>query len=94
MNQSSNVAELSDEQHRVLESVIGQPLHGDQVVHWTMTTALRQSTADEKVAARERLAATFAKIRQHLDETGVSQPEWHAAVDDAVQDVRSQCESS
>lgn len=40
------VAELSDEQRRVLESVIGQSLEDDQVVHWSITTDGRQSTAE------------------------------------------------
>jgi hypothetical protein len=97
VNQSSNVADLSDEQRRLLESVIGQPLRSDQVVHWTVTTAEREAAADQKATARARLESTFAKVRRHLDEKGISQAEWNAAVDEAVQQVRSQrdeCESS
>lgn len=96
-NQSSNVADLSDDQRRVLESVIGQPLHRDQVLHWAISTAGPQTAAEKRTAARDRLQDTFAKVRRHLDEKGVSQAEWDAAVDDAVQHVRSQhdeCESS
>ena len=96
-NPSSKVADLSDEQRRVLESVIGQPLRRDQVLHWAITTAEPQTAAEEKAAARNRLQNTFAKVRRHLDEKGVSQAEWDAAVDDAVQHARSQhdeCELS
>lgn len=53
MNQASIVAELSDEQRRVLESVIGQSLEDDQVVHWSITTDGRQSTAEAKAAEEE-----------------------------------------
>ncbi|HQU45781.1 MAG TPA: hypothetical protein PK867_23405 [Pirellulales bacterium] len=97
INQSSNVADLSDEQRRVLESVIGQPLRNDQVVHWSIAPAERQPTAEEKAAARARLEGTFAKVRRNLDQKGVSQAEWDAAADEAVQHVRLQpdeCESS
>lgn len=89
INQSSNVADLSDEQRRVLESVIGQPLEDDQIVHWAITTAGRHA-AEEKAAARARLEGTFANVRRHLDEKGISQAEWQAAVNEAVQHVRSQ----
>lgn len=50
MNQSSVVAELSHEQRRVLESVIGQSLEDDQVVHWSITTDATQSIAEAKAA--------------------------------------------
>src|SRR5487761_1422700 len=61
-NQSSNVADLSDEQRRLLESVIGQPLRRDQVVHWAITTAGRQPTAEEKAAARAGWKARLQKF--------------------------------
>ena len=90
MNHSSNVADLSDEQRRVLESVLGQPLANNEVVHWSITTSGRQPTAADKARALAGLEATFAKVRRNLDEKGVSQAEWEAAVDEAVQHVRSQ----
>jgi hypothetical protein len=97
MNHSSNVADLSDEQRRVLESVIGQPLANDQVVYWSIATPVRTPSAADRARAIAGLEATFAKVRRNLDEKGVSQAEWEAAVDEAVQHVRSehdQCESS
>lgn len=97
MNNSSNVADLSDEQRRVLESVIGQTLTSDQVVHWAITKAPRQPTAADKARALAGLEAIFTKIDRNLDEKGVSQAEWEAAVDEAVEHVRSQrdqCEST
>lgn len=86
------MADLSDEQRRVLESVIGQPLSNGQVVHWVVTTSAR-----DRNAARHGLERTLAKLRRNLDEKGVSQSEWNDAVDEAVQQVRVQgdeCESS
>ncbi|HEX5445935.1 MAG TPA: hypothetical protein VFW87_19055 [Pirellulales bacterium] len=91
------VADLSDEQRRVLESVIGQPLEDDQVVHWAVTTADPKRIAEAKVAARARLKSTFARVRRNLDKQGISQAEWTATVDEAVQNARSrpdECESS
>jgi hypothetical protein len=90
MNHSSNVADLSDEQRRVLESVIGQPLANDQVVYWSIATPGRTPSAADRTRALAGLEATFAKVRRNLDEKGISQAEWEAAVDDAVQAVRSQ----
>ncbi|HET6883521.1 MAG TPA: hypothetical protein VFI31_25440 [Pirellulales bacterium] len=90
MNHSSNVANLSDEQRRVLESVIGQPLASNQVVHWSITTSGRQPTAADRASARAGLEAIFEKVDRHLDEKGVSEAEWEAVVDEAVRSVRSQ----
>ena len=90
MNQSSNVADLSDEQRRVLESVIGQPLRSNDVVHWIITTPGRHPTAEDKARARAGLEAIFAKVDRHLRENQVDQAEWEAALDEAVRNVRAQ----
>lgn len=92
MNYSSNVTDLSDDQRRVLESLIGQPLAKNQIVHWAITTAPRQPTAADRARAVTGLEAIFAKVERNLDENGVSQLEWEAAVDEAVRQVRSQCD--
>ncbi|MGH7134930.1 MAG: hypothetical protein ACREHD_04275 [Pirellulales bacterium] len=81
---------MSDEQRRVLESVIGQPLANDQVVHWSITTTGRQPTAADRARARSGLGSIFEKVDRNLDEKGVSQAEWEAVVDEAVRTVRSQ----
>jgi hypothetical protein len=88
-NQSSNVADLSDEQRRVLESVIGQPLRSDQIVHWAITTPGRQPTTADKARALAGLEAVFAKVDRNLDAKGVSEAEWNAVVDEPVRSVRS-----
>lgn len=89
-NHSSNVADLSDEQRRVLESVIGRPLEDDQVLHWILTTPGRQPTAADKARARAGLEAIFAKVDRHLRDNQIDQAEWEAAVDEAVRNVRAQ----
>lgn len=80
MNHSSNVTDLSDEQRRVLESVIGQPLANDQVVHWSITTSRRQPTAADRARARSGLECIFEKVDRNLDEKGVSQAEWERSL--------------
>jgi hypothetical protein len=86
---SSHVIDLSDEQRRMLESLIGQPLQNDQVVHWAITTAGRQPTAADKERAIAGLKDIFSKVDRHLAEKHIDQAEWEAAVDEAVQSVRS-----
>lgn len=74
-NLSSNVAELSDEQRRVLESVIGQPLQCGQIVHWFVASPVRQPTAADRAAARSGLERVFSKVDRHLDQNQVEQTE-------------------
>jgi hypothetical protein len=66
-------------------------------VHWAVTKAPRQPTAADEARALAGLKTIFAKVERKLDEKGVTQAEWDAAVDEAVEHVRSQrseCESS
>jgi hypothetical protein len=87
---SSNVADLSDDQRHVLESLIGQPLHRDQVLYWVVMSPGREPTAADKAQARAGLQAIFDKVDQHFIEQGISPDEFAAEVDEAVRHVRSQ----
>ncbi|HJT32354.1 MAG TPA: hypothetical protein VJ783_09955 [Pirellulales bacterium] len=89
-NLSSNVADLSDEQRRILESVIGQPLQSDQTVHWFVASPGRQPTAADRAAARSGLERVFSKVDRYLDQNHIEQAEWEATVDEAIRHVRSQ----
>lgn len=89
-NLSSNVADLSDEQRRVLESVIGCSLETNQVVHWLVTSPGRQPTAADRAAARTGLELIFSKVDRHLEQNQIDQTQWEAAVDEAVRYTRSQ----
>lgn len=65
MNQSSVVAELCDEQRRLVAAMIGQSLEDDQVVHWSITTDRRQSTAEAKAAEEENTPRSLERTRPH-----------------------------
>ena len=62
---STPVADLSAEQRRVVESLIGLPLSADQVVCWAVMSPDRTPTSADKVQARAGLQELFAKTDQH-----------------------------
>lgn len=86
---SSSVADLSAEQRRVLESVIGQPLEDDQVLHWFLSRSGRQPTPRDKTIARAGLEGIFAKVDEHLAASGIREDQFNTAVDEAVDSCRS-----
>jgi hypothetical protein len=86
---SSNVADLSDDQRTVLESLIGQQLRNDQVLYWLVASPGREPTAGEKARARSGLQPILDKVDRHLAERGTSAEEFASAVDEAVRQVRS-----
>ena len=85
---SSNVADLTDEQRRLLESLIGQPLNAEEVVYWTV---MRPGRTPRPV--RAGMQELFKKADQHIAKTGTSPTEIDAAVDEAVQQVRARCDT-
>jgi hypothetical protein len=87
---SSNVADLSDEQRRMLESLIGQELRRDQVLYWLVVSPGHEPSPTDKAQARAGLHKIFARVDRRFDEQGTSPDEFTAAVDEAVRHVRSQ----
>ena len=87
---SSNVADLSEDQRKLLESLIGQPLSAEEVVYWVVMRPGRTPTAADKARARTGMQELFAKADQHAAEQGTTGEEFETAVDEAVQHVRSQ----
>lgn len=87
---SSNVADLSDDQRKLLESLIGQQLKRDQVLYWLVVSPGHEPTPTEKARARSGLQEIFDKVDRRLAEQGTSSEEFASAVDEAVQQVRSQ----
>ena len=87
---SSNVADLSDDQRQLLETLIGQPLHRDQVLYWVVMSPGREPTTTDKAEASAGLQAIFDKVDRHAVEQGFSPDEFASAVDEAVRHVRSQ----
>jgi hypothetical protein len=87
---SSSVADLSEDQRKLLESLIGQPLGADEVVYWVVMRPGRTPTTADKARALAGMQELFAKADRHFQEQGTTADEFDAAVDEAVRHVRSQ----
>ncbi|HLJ10153.1 MAG TPA: hypothetical protein VKU82_03135 [Planctomycetaceae bacterium] len=86
----SNVADLSDEQRLLLESLIGRELRRDQVLCWLIVSPDRHLTAADKARSRAGLQTIFDKVDRHVADEEISPDEFTLAVDEAVRQVRSQ----
>jgi hypothetical protein len=86
---SSNVADLSDEQRQLLESLTGLRLEPDQVLYWVVVNRGKEPAQIDKSGARAGLQELFVKVDRHADAQGASPDDFGAAVDEAVQHVRS-----
>jgi hypothetical protein len=85
----SQAADLSSEQRHVVETMVGHPLSGEDMVFLVVMRPGHQPTSDDKAHARARLEKVFEQIDRHGDEHNVSPEEADAAIDAAVRDVRS-----
>ncbi len=92
MKLSSNVADLSDDQRQMLESLIGLRLQPDQVLYWVVVNPGKMPAEVDKARSRAGLQELFAKADRRADEHGLSPEKFGAAVDEAVQHVRSRPE--
>lgn len=86
---SANVADLSDDQRRVLESLIGQELRPNQVLFWVVANPGQEPTSDDKARARTGLMGILEKVDRNLAEKGTTDEEMESAIDEAVKHVRS-----
>ena len=89
MRLSSNVADLSDEQRTLLESLIGLPLQPEQVLYWIVANPGTAPSAADKDRARTGIQELFAKVDRHAEARGIGPDEFGSAVDEAVRDIRS-----
>lgn len=87
---SSNVADLSEDQRKLLESLIGQPLSAEEVVYWVVMRPGRTPAAADKARARAGMQELFTQADQLAVEQGTTPEEFETAVDEAVRHVRSQ----
>jgi hypothetical protein len=87
---SSNVADLSDEQRRTLEALIGQPLSRDQVLYWVVMSPGQEPAAADKARARNGLQELFANVDRRSAGDATTPEQFEAVVDEAVRHVRSQ----
>lgn len=86
---SANVADLSDDQRRVLESLIGQELRPNQVLFWVVANPGQEPTSHDKAQSRAGLMDIFDKVDRRLAENGTTDEEMESAIDEAVKHVRS-----
>jgi len=84
------VADLSEEQRKTIELLIGKPLRSDQEVHWMVVSPGTVPTDEDRARARAGLASIAAKVSKNLDEQGLSPEEFGDVVDEAVRHVRGQ----
>ena len=87
---STSVAELTDEQRRVVESLTGLSLLPEQVVYWVVATPGLPPSSVAKAAARAGLQELFDKVDHHMSHEGVDPGEYFEAVDEAIADIRKQ----
>jgi hypothetical protein len=90
---SSNVSDLSEDQRKLLETLIGQPLSAEEVICWAVMRPGRTPAVADKARARAGMQELFAKADQHVADQGAAPAEFDAAVDEAVRHVRSQSET-
>jgi hypothetical protein len=85
----SSLAELSDDQRRVVESLMGHPLESDDMVLLVVGQPSRDPTSDEKAEARAGLQRIFERIDRYGRDHNISPDEADAAIDAAVREIRS-----
>lgn len=86
---SSNVADLSDDQRKVVESLIGHKLRREQVLYWLVVSPGREPTSAAKAESRSGLQELFEKVDRRFAEQGTTEEEFGMAVDEAVKRVAS-----
>jgi hypothetical protein len=85
----SQATDLSSEQRHAVESMVGHPLSGEDMVIVVVMRPGHQPTQQDKAHACGRLEKVFEQIDRYGDEHNVSPEEADAAIDAAVRDVRS-----
>jgi hypothetical protein len=85
----SNVADLSAAQRQAVESMVGHPLQGEDMVFLVVMRPGHEPNSQDKAHARARLEKVFEQVDRYGDEHNVSPEEADAAIDAAVDDVRS-----
>ena len=83
-----SVNTLDEPQRQAFESVVGSPLAPDQRVFILVYSPGAAPDEEKRRRAREKLDAIYQKADAHVAQLGVTQDEFDAAVDEAVENTR------
>jgi hypothetical protein len=85
----SSAADLSSAQRQAVESMVGRTLESQDMVFLVVMRPGQEPTAADKAGARARLERVFQQSDRFGQEQGIKPDSADAAIDAAVQDVRS-----
>ena len=85
----SSAADLSLAQRQAIESIVGRTLESRDMVFVAIFRPGEEPAADVKAQARARLERIFEKVDRYGETSGIDPAAADAAIDEAVQDVRS-----
>jgi hypothetical protein len=85
----SSAADLSSAQRQAVESMVGRTLESQDMVFLVVLRPGQEPTAEDKARARARLERVFQQADRFGQEQGIDPVAADAAIDAAVQDVRS-----
>ena len=83
-----NVKDLQDNGKRWLENVLGQHLKENQQVFIMVFTPGVEPDEATRRQALANVKQTMTQVEKNLTEQGVTEDEFNAAVDEAMEDVR------
>jgi hypothetical protein len=82
------VSNIPERDRRSLENLLGHPLAGDQQVCVMVFSPAKVADDATRRAAIERIRRTLDQVDRHRLAQGVSESEFDAAVDEAMDQVR------
>ena len=83
------VTDLPATDRQALEHLLGQPLNESQQVFILAFTPGSAENEAVRIAARERLLGTFAKVEVHAQQQNASATEADAAIAEAMSRIRN-----
>jgi len=83
------VNDIPEPDRRSLENLLGRPLQTDQQVFVMVFSAGKAPNEAERRAATERIRHTLDTVDRHRAAHGITDDELEAAVDEAMDQVRS-----
>ena len=84
-----NVQDIAAAERQALEALLGSPLTPDQQVFVMAYTPAALPDETLRAAARVGLKRTFDTVDRHAREHGITPEEAEAAIDEAMEQIRS-----